>query len=119
MATFNQLANEYAFKSDTERNKALSDIMSKIQKTHGKESITKLDGSINLDIPNIPSEILSLDVACGIGGLPKGRIIEFYGDNSAGKCLTYETHIDILIEDSFYQYLKSRGFIENGEQQET
>lgn len=85
MATFNQLANEYAFKSDTERNKVLSDIMSKIQKTHGKESITKLDGSVNLDIPNIPSEILSLDVACGIGGLPKGRIIEFYGDNSAGK----------------------------------
>lgn len=85
MATFNQIANEYQFKNDSDRNKALSDIMSKIQKTHGKESITKLDGSINLEIPNIPSEILSLDVACGIGGLPKGRIIELYGDSSAGK----------------------------------
>jgi len=85
MTTLTQLANEYQFKNEQERKNALQSISSLIQKNHGKESMTILDSKVNLNIPNIPSEILSLDLALGIGGLPKGRIIEFYGDNSAGK----------------------------------
>lgn len=84
MATFNDVTNEY-FKNADDKKKALSDVMSKIQKIHGKESISVLDNKVNLDIPNIPSNLMSLDLAVGIGGIPKGRIIEFYGDNSAGK----------------------------------
>lgn len=84
MSTFNQFRNEY-FKNQDEKKKALSDVLGKIQKVHGKESISVLDNKVNLDIPNIPSNIMALDLAVGIGGIPKGRIIEFYGDNSAGK----------------------------------
>jgi recombination protein RecA len=84
MATFNDVSNEY-FKNADEKKKALSDVMGKIQKIHGKESISVLDNKVNLDIPNIPSGLMSLDLAVGIGGIPKGRIIELYGDNSAGK----------------------------------
>jgi recombination protein RecA len=84
MATFNDVSNEY-FKNADEKKKALSDVMGKIQKIHGKESISVLDNKVNLDIPNIPSGLMSLDLAVGIGGIPKGRIVEFYGDNSAGK----------------------------------
>lgn len=85
MATFNQIANEYQFKTPEDKNKALLDLLGKTQKRFGKESIKQLDGKVDLNIPNIPSGILSLDLAIGIGGLPKGRIVEFYGDNSAGK----------------------------------
>ena len=60
-------------------------LQGKVQKRFGKESITTLNGKVNLDIPHIPSEILSLDLAVGIGGIPKGRIIELFGDSSAGK----------------------------------
>ena len=84
MATFNDVSNEY-FKNADDKKKALSDVMGKIQKIHGKESISLLDNKVNLDIPNIPSNLMSLDLAVGIGGIPKGRIIELYGDNSAGK----------------------------------
>jgi recombination protein RecA len=84
MASFNDVRNEY-FKNADDKKKALNDVMGKIQKIHGKESISVLDNKVNLDIPHIPSGIMSLDLAVGIGGLPKGRIIELYGDNSAGK----------------------------------
>lgn len=84
MATQNDLQNEY-FKSIDERNKAMSSLLSMVKKKHGEESIMKLDAKTNMSIPVIPSGILSLDLACGVGGLPKGRIIEMYGDESAGK----------------------------------
>jgi len=84
MASFNDVRNEY-FKNADDKKKALNDVMGKIQKIHGKESISVLDNKVNLDIPHVPSGIMSLDLAVGIGGLPKGRIIELYGDNSAGK----------------------------------
>lgn len=78
------LQNEY-FKSIDERNKAMNSLLAMVKKKHGDESIMKLDGKTNMNIPVIPSGILSLDLACGVGGLPKGRIIEMYGDESAGK----------------------------------
>lgn len=91
MATQNDLQNEY-FKSIDERNKAMSSLLSMVKKKHGEESITKLDSKTNMNIPVIPSGILSLDLACGVGGLPKGRIVEIYGDESSGKttlCFQY------------------------------
>lgn len=85
MTTFNQIATEYQFKTQDDRKKALDSLQSKVQKRFGKESITTLNGKVNLEIPHIPSQILSLDLALGVGGIPKGRIIEFFGDSSAGK----------------------------------
>lgn len=84
MATEQQLQNEY-FKSIDERNKAMSSLLSMVKKKHGEEIMMKLDSKINMTIPVIPSNILSLDLAIGIGGLPKGRIIEIFGDESTGK----------------------------------
>lgn len=98
MSTFNDVRNEY-FKNQDEKKKALSDIMGKIQKTHGKESISLLDNKVNLEIPSVPSNIMALDLAVGIGGIPKGRIIEFYGDSSSGKttlALNYIANIQKL-----------------------
>lgn len=85
MATFNQISNEYQYKNQDDKKKALDGLMGKVQKRFGKESINTLNGKVNLDIPHIPSDILSLDLALGIGGIPKGRIIELFGDSSAGK----------------------------------
>lgn len=93
----------------------INNILANVTKRFGKESMMKLDSKRNLDIPNIPSQIMSLDLALGIGGLPKGRIVEFFGDGSSGKCLTSETLTNLLVDEKFYQYLKSKGFIEDEE----
>ena len=72
--------------SDKEaRMKMLEDTISNIEKTYGKGSIMKLgDGVIN-KIESIPTGALSLDFALGIGGFPRGRIVEIYGPESSGK----------------------------------
>ncbi len=65
--------------------KIIEDAISSIEKTYGKGSIMKLgDGVIN-DIEAIPTGALSLDYALGIGGFPRGRVIEVYGPESSGK----------------------------------
>ena len=68
-----------------ERQKALDAAMKKIEKNYGKGSIMKLGDRANINIETIPSGTLALDVALGIGGYPKGRIIEIYGPESSGK----------------------------------
>jgi len=67
------------------RKKALELALSQIEKQFGKGSIMKLDGTIKTDIDVIPTGSLSLDLALGVGGLPKGRVIEIYGPESSGK----------------------------------
>ncbi len=67
------------------KHKALELALAQIEKQFGKGSIMKLDSSVNLNIAAIPTGSLSLDVALGIGGVPKGRIIEIYGPESSGK----------------------------------
>lgn len=66
--------------------KALDAAISQIEKQYGKGSVMKLgDRSAQMSVETIPTGSLSLDVALGLGGLPKGRIIEIYGPESSGK----------------------------------
>jgi len=68
-----------------EKSKALGMAILQIEKSYGKGSIMKMDKSSKLDLEVIPSGVLTLDMALGVGGLPKGRIIEIYGPEGGGK----------------------------------
>ena len=68
-----------------EKNKALDAAISQITDTFGKGSVMKLGQQTTMDIESISTGSLSLDLALGIGGLPKGRVIEIYGPESSGK----------------------------------
>ena len=68
-----------------ERKKALEIAMAQIEKNFGKGSIMKLGEVGHVNIDSIPSGALSLDIALGIGGFPRGRIVEIYGPESSGK----------------------------------
>ena len=70
---------------DESRKRALDDAIAKIEKEYGKGAIMRLSENANLNIESIPTGSLSLDVALGIGGIPRGRIIEIYGPESSGK----------------------------------
>jgi len=76
---------DYAGQSDSEKEKALTNAIALIEKDFGKGAIMKFGENIKGDIPAIPTGSLSLDIALGIGGVPKGRIIEVYGPESSGK----------------------------------
>ena len=69
----------------SEKQKALELALGQIEKRFGKGSIMKLGDAGALDIEVVPSGCLALDIALGIGGIPKGRIIEVYGPESSGK----------------------------------
>lgn len=68
-----------------EKLKALQLTMDKLEKTYGKGSIMKMGNTPVENVEVIPTGSLSLDIALGIGGLPKGRVIEIYGPESSGK----------------------------------
>jgi recombination protein RecA len=67
------------------RKKALDLALTQIEKQFGKGSIMKLDGQSRVDVEFIPTGSLGLDIALGIGGIPRGRVIEIYGPESSGK----------------------------------
>lgn len=69
----------------TEKQKSFEQAISILEKKFGKGSIFKMSESADLDIPTISTGSLSLDIALGIGGLPKGRIVEIFGPESSGK----------------------------------
>ena len=77
---------------NTEKKKALEMAMSQIEKQFGKGSVMKLGEFKAMEIEAIPTGALSLDIALGIGGVPRGRIIEVYGPESSGKT-TLALHI--------------------------
>ena len=74
------------------RNKSLEAAVDLIEKNFGKGSIMKLGSKTNIEIESISTGSLGLDIALGIGGVPKGRIVEIYGPESSGKT-TLATHI--------------------------
>lgn len=69
----------------TEKLKALQLTIDKLEKTYGKGTVMRLSDSKVVDIPAISTGSLGLDLALGIGGIPRGRIIEVYGPESSGK----------------------------------
>ena len=70
---------------NTEKKKALEMAMSQIEKQFGKGSVMKLGEFKAMEVEAIPTGALSLDIALGIGGVPRGRIVEIYGPESSGK----------------------------------
>ena len=75
-----------------DRNKALKLAIEKIEKDFGKGSIMRLGDKATVNVDAIPTGALALDIALGIGGVPRGRIIEVYGPESSGKT-TLAQHI--------------------------
>lgn len=75
-----------------EKKEVLDKVLATIEKQYGEGSIMKLGQDAKLNIDSIPTGALALDIALGIGGIPKGRIIEIYGPESSGKT-TIALHI--------------------------
>ena len=77
---------EENFQADnSEKMKALENALSKIDKDFGKGSVMKLGENLHMNIESISTGSVGLDLALGVGGLPKGRITEIYGPESSGK----------------------------------
>ncbi|MDD4879562.1 MAG: ATPase domain-containing protein, partial [Candidatus Omnitrophica bacterium] len=74
-----------AQKEQGERTKALELALAHIEKQFGKGSIMKLGQETHAVVESIPTGALSLDLAIGVGGIPRGRVIEIYGPESSGK----------------------------------
>ena len=71
--------------AEAEREKALDAALGQIEKQFGKGSVMRMGDNLHMNIESIPTGALSLDLALGIGGLPRGRIVEIYGPESSGK----------------------------------
>ncbi|MDD3878334.1 MAG: DNA recombination/repair protein RecA, partial [Bacteroidales bacterium] len=72
-------------KIDTEKLKALQLTLDKIEKDYGKGTIMKLGDNPIVSIESISTGSLGLDIALGVGGFPRGRVIEIYGPEASGK----------------------------------
>ena len=70
---------------EEEKKKALANTLSAIEKQYGKGAIMKLGERTAMNVQTIPTGCLELDIALGVGGVPRGRIIEIYGPESSGK----------------------------------
>ena len=70
---------------DDNKSKALAAALSQIEKQFGKGSIMRMDSEAIQDIQTISTGSLGLDLALGVGGLPRGRVVEIYGPESSGK----------------------------------
>ncbi len=71
--------------SKDEKQKALEAALGQIEKQYGKGTVMKLGDTSGMQVEAVPTGSLSLDIALGVGGVPKGRIIEVYGPESSGK----------------------------------
>ena len=71
--------------TDKNKSAALDAALSQIDRAFGKNSVMKLGDKSTMDVEAISTGSLGLDIALGIGGLPKGRVIEIYGPESSGK----------------------------------
>ena len=80
-----QSSNLRVIDNSMDKSKALDAALSQIERAFGKGSIMKLGANSALEIESISTGSLGLDIALGIGGLPRGRVIEIYGPESSGK----------------------------------
>ncbi len=71
-----------------DREKSLDAALAQIDRQFGKGSVMRLGDEVRVPIEVIPTGSIALDIALGIGGLPRGRVVEIYGPESSGKCLT-------------------------------
>lgn len=69
----------------SDKEKALETAISQLEKTYGKGTVMKLGDKTDMNVDHIPTGSLTLDIALGIGGLPRGRIVEIFGPESSGK----------------------------------
>jgi recombination protein RecA len=76
-----------------DREKALDTAMAQIKRAHGEGSVMRLGEQGRAPVETIPTGAIALDIALGIGGLPRGRVVEIYGPESSGKCLTADTYV--------------------------
>lgn len=74
-----------AVRNGNDRDKSLGMVLGQIEKQHGKGAIMRLGDDVRAPIEVIPTGSIALDVALGIGGLPRGRVVEIYGPESSGK----------------------------------
>ena len=73
-----------------DREKALDAALANIERQFGKGSVMRLGDDVRAPLQVIPTGSISLDIALGLGGLPRGRVVEIYGPESSGKtCLLY------------------------------
>ncbi len=72
-------------KMDENKKKALEAAMAQIEKQYGKGSVMKLGDNVKMNVEAVPTGSIGLDLALGVGGIPKGRIIEIYGPEAGGK----------------------------------
>src|SRR5690625_4751612 len=71
--------------SNSNREKALEAALAQIDKDYGKGSVMRLGDDVRAPIETIPTGSVAMDIALGIGGLPRGRVLEIYGPESSGK----------------------------------
>ena len=91
-STKQPVTQKVSLSTDEERKKALATAIAKIEKDYGKGTIMRLGDDIPVNVEALSTGSLSLDLALGIGGVPKGRIIEIYGPEASGKT-TLALHI--------------------------
>ena len=70
-----------------DKQKALETAIAQLEKQYGKGTVMRLGQNVAMNVEAISTGSMALDVATGIGGLPKGRIVEIYGPETAGKSL--------------------------------
>ena len=75
-----------------DKTKAMDLAVSQIERQFGKGSIMKLGDRTTVNIPVIPTSSLSVDYALGVGGIPRGRVVEIFGPESSGKT-TFALHV--------------------------
>ena len=86
-----------------DKKKALETAIAQIEKNYGKGAIMRLGDDIPVNVEAISTGSLSLDLALGIGGVPRGRIVEIYGPESCG-CLLYTSCLPVPHTKNFPPY---------------
>ncbi len=85
MATKKKIESVSPIDDKTAKKKALESAISQLERSYGKGTVIKMGESANMNIGSVSTGSLGLDLALGIGGLPKGRIVEIFGPESSGK----------------------------------